>query len=402
MGKSTKTEKVILFMVLSVSIVVSFSNDVFISGLPQIGEYFHTTQASLIISVYFLGLAVAQPLYGPLSDRFGRKPVLLFGLWLMTLSSMVTMLAPSFPLLLVGRFFQALGTCGGLISALAIARDCFKQDELIKATSIIMAMVGISPAIAPLIGSIFLDDFGWRSGFAYPLVLGIFFLILITFFFNESLKVKNLKALKIRHMAHRYFCLLRVPSFLNCSIISGLSYGVLFSYFGLSAKFIIVQFGFSPIEYGVIVCLNAIGILLMAIWAPWLSKRFSLNRIVKVGIIAIAAGGLIMWLTNYSLPNTIYTFMLPMFITTIGVGLIRPTACACAMGSAPRNIIGSTAAMYNFISFVGGALATTLSASLVQQVSGFGVFILTCGIVGMLFAASNSMPYLKTPRRRLA
>ena len=99
----------------------------------------------------------------------------------------------------------------------------------------------------------------------------------------------------------------------------------------------------------------------------------------------IASGGLIMYLLNHYFTNTIYTFMLPMFLTTIGIGMIRPTASAGAMQAAPHKIAGSASAFFNFISFVSSSIATTLTALFISQVAGFGLFIVLVGIAALVY-----------------
>ncbi len=123
-------QRFIFTTILSVCVIVPLSNDIFISGMPAMKQYFAVgDNISWVLSFSLLGLAAAQLFYGPFSDRFGRKPVLLFGLLLYTFASAQVMSTDSFSWLLLGRFIQAMGACSAITSALAIARDRCEQKE---------------------------------------------------------------------------------------------------------------------------------------------------------------------------------------------------------------------------------------------------------------------------------
>ena len=264
----TRSYKFIFLAVLSVCLVPPLSNDIFISGLPAINQHFPGANTALILSIALFGLALAQPFYGPLLDRFGRRPVLLTGLWIYTLASAQVMLTDSFTALLIGRFLQAIGACSAIITVFAIVRDTYQHDQLIKATGLIMAMIGISPTLAPLIGSLLNNVWGWRASFVFLFIIGCLFLGLIQFFFKETLLNKNTSALAWKNILGNYLRLAQQPNFLTYCILSGSSYSILFSYFNLSSLFIIQQMHFGLISYGLIVAVNAIAIITMAKLTP--------------------------------------------------------------------------------------------------------------------------------------
>jgi DHA1 family bicyclomycin/chloramphenicol resistance-like MFS transporter len=184
MIKQTLHHKIIFILVLSVCATVPLTNDIFISGIPEMTRYFLGDDISLVLSASLLGLAIAQIFYGPLLDRFGRKPVLLGGLLLYILASAYVMLAQYFIPLIIGRFLQALGVCSAIVSVLAIVRDTYKKEELIKATGLIMAILGVGPAAAPLIGSFLNHLWGWRASFIFLFLLGLFYFLWILFFMD--------------------------------------------------------------------------------------------------------------------------------------------------------------------------------------------------------------------------
>ena len=394
---NTQWHKFTFIIVLSVCMTVPLTNDIFISGMPAMKKYFVGSDISLVLSTLLLGLAIAQLFYGPLLDRFGRRPVLLAGLILYTLASAVVMTSSSFTLLLVGRFFQAVGICSAITSSLAIARDTYKQEELVRAMSLIMAIMGVGPAAAPLIGSFLNYLWGWRASFEFLFVLGCFYTIWMYFFLEETHLNKNLEALALNKILKNYFTLMKQSKFLRYCIISGFSYGVLFSYINLSPFFIIEKMHFSLISFGAIVAANALPIIITAIFVPKIASKFSVQLITQLGLMFIFIGGVTMWALNGFFTENIYTFVVPIFIIITGIGMIRPTASAGAMQLIQSKVAGSAASFFNLFSFVSGTVAIAISGKLIHHLFSFGIFIALMGAAAIL--AINMLSIIGTAEK---
>lgn len=376
----------IMFLVLSVCIITPFANDVFIASFPEMGRTFNTAHIGLVMTVFMIGLAAAQLFYGPLFDRFGRKPILVIGLVIYTSASLMIVFSTSFHMLLIGRFFQAIGTCSSIVAAMAIARDVYKKEDLVKAMAMIMAIIGICPAIAPLLGSVLQEFFGWHGGFIFLLLLGVFYLLVISFLFKESIQQKNMHATKPKQLYDNYLSLLKIKSFQGYILTSACSYGVLFSYAAASSMLIIGVFHFSVLAFGIIFAVNSLAIVIMSILAPKLNKRFSISQLVLTGAILLVIGAVLTILLNVIFTSNIYTLVLPMWITTLGYAMIRPTASAGAISSAPHHITGSAAALFNFMSFLGGAAATFLLTQFTMTSIHFATFVLVIGLLAIICA----------------
>lgn len=382
--KISKIHRLILTTILSVCVIVPLTNDIFISGIPAMKQVFVGNNISLVLSFSLLGLALGQLFYGPLSDRFGRKPILLTGLVVYILASAQVMTANSFAALLAGRLFQAIGACSATISALAIARDTCEHHELVGATSLIMAIMGVGPALAPLIGSFLNHTWGWRASFEFLFILGCCYFIWVAIFFKETHINKNKDALLFKNIWKNYLHLWQQPQFLRNCLTSGFSYGVLFSYIGLAPFFIIEQLHFSVLSFGIIVAINAIAIIITAAFIPTFVTRYSLQAMTRTGLATIFSGGVMMWLLNIFYAMNIYTLMIPIFFTTIGIGMIRPTASAGAMQHVQRNLAGSAASLFNLISFVSGTIAITFATKFIQNEVNFGLYIGALGGLALL------------------
>lgn len=381
--------KLTFIAILSVCLVVPFSIDIFIPGLPAMSQEFPENNVSLMLSVALLGFAIAQLFYGPLLDRFGRRPILLLGLLIYTLASAEIVLVNSFHLLIIGRFFQAIGACSATIAVFAIARDVCDKEKLVKTTSLLMAMIGISPITAPLLGSLLNNAWGWRASFIFLFGAGCCYTVLILCLLKETLLHKNPTAIGLKNIIVNYTKLIKIPNFMRYCLTGGFSYGILFSYFSLSTLFIIQQLHYSLISYSLLFSCNAVAIIVMAIVTPRIVKKISFQKVMKLGLITIIGAGIIMWLLNYYLTANIYSFVLPMFLTTIGIGMIRPTASAGAMQLSERNNAGSAAALFNFIAFICGSIATTIATQLIHQPASFGVFIVLVGASGLVIVFFN-------------
>ena len=378
--------KFLFFIVLGVCIIPPFNNDVYLSVLPTLAKLFQSQNVAMIMSYGLLGLAISQPLYGPLSDRFGRKPILMVGLVIFTVASAAIIFTNSFSALLIARLIQGIGACSTLISALAIVRDTYDKEDIVRATSMIMAIIGVCPAIGPMLGSFLNHTWGWRASFVFLFALGVFYLVWIGLFFKETHQKGNRQSLAISNIIYNYKTLLKNKRFLSYCMTAALAYSVLFSYINISAYFIMQQMHFSMINYGLILSLNAIAILVTAILAPSLAKRISLETTMLIGTGLITAGGVLLWTINTVFTASIITFMLPIFISTIGIGFIRPTGSSGAMRAANAKISGTAAALFSFLAFSLSAIVVTLSARYILTLNDFGVLIIILGIGSSLFA----------------
>src|SRR5687767_13518524 len=191
--------------------------DMYLPALPAIADDLNTSAASVQVSlaVYFIGIAVGQAFYGPLSDRWGRKPVLYFGLAVFVASSVGCALAADVRALLAFRFVQALGGCAPLVIPRAIVRDYFDQRGSVRMLSVLMLVMGLAPILAPLIGGQLLVNFGWRSVFWVLAAYGVLWFAVVTWWLPESLPVQRRRRQRLREVLATYVRLLRDRRFLG-------------------------------------------------------------------------------------------------------------------------------------------------------------------------------------------
>src|SRR5215469_6012397 len=201
------------------------SIDMYLPSMPLLEKVFGATTAQVQITLvtFLLGYALGQSLYGPITDRFGRKPPLYVSLALFVFSSAACAMSTSVPLLSVFRLLQAIGACGGAVVSRAMVRDLFPPVELRKIFSMLVLVLGVSPLISPFIGGYLLVWFGWKSVFITQASLGALMLIAMHFRLSESLAPENVRPLHMDHVLAAYTHLLRDRTFLGASLVCGFS-----------------------------------------------------------------------------------------------------------------------------------------------------------------------------------
>lgn len=270
---------VITFMVI-ISAFGSFVNDMFSPALPVMKDYFRcsTSTVELGLTMGMVGLAVGQIFLGPMSDKYGRKPILIGSLILFTIAAVVSVFSPTIHFFLVCRLFQGLGASGGYFLARTIPADRYSGRQLARAMALIGAINGFAPASAPVLGGIISDRLGWQAIFVF---LAVFAFLILCFSpkMHESLPPDRRTAGPIWKSFANYGLLLRNRPFMIHTIFKGTALGLLFAYLA-SAPFIMQRhFGYSQTSYGLIIGFNA----LFVVCGSMVALRF---RILKKASLA--------------------------------------------------------------------------------------------------------------------
>lgn len=358
--------KSVLMLMLTVCMLVPFGMDVFLAGLPQIQQVFSVGNVGTMLSAYLLGLALGQLFYGPLYDYFGRKPVLLVGLLIYLIGVVIVLLSPTYKLLLIGRFIQAIGACSAAVAAMAIVRDSFPHKEVAKYIAVVFGIIAVCPVLSPVIGSYLQAHFGWKGSFVLLLVFSVFYLGVTLFLFKESMLEKNKHALHVKKMVGNYVRFMRHREYFCFTMISCFSYAALFSYVSVASLVYIKLLGFGVEAFGWLFLSNTVVILIMNFAAPTLSGKFGLKTVLLLGVALLVLGVALLVVLINTLGFSLLTFMIGILVMLGGVGMIRPTAAAGAMHIFPKKVAGSASALFLFFSFIGGMVCTSVSGYLIS------------------------------------
>jgi MFS transporter, DHA1 family, multidrug resistance protein len=339
--------------------------DTYLPALPRIADDLHTSDAlvQVSLSVYFVGIALGQAFYGPLSDRLGRKPALYLGLVLFILASLGCALAGTVEALIVFRFLQALGGCAPLVVPRAIVRDHFDQRDSVRMLSILMLVMGLAPILSPLVGGQLLGRFGWRSIFWVHAVYGSVWLLAVAIGLHESLDLARRQRQQLGAVLAVYGRLLRDRAFIAHVLVGALIFAGLLAYISGSPFVFIELFHVSPSHFGLYFGVNAIGIMAASQINRWLAHRLDasqiLRRVLPVSLVASVA----LFVNAATGFGGFAGILVPLFVYIAMHGFVMPNTTALAM--APHGAVaGSASALLGSIQFILGALSGTLVGAL--------------------------------------
>ena len=384
----------LLFLLGMLQAFAPVSIDMYLPAMPQMEQVFHTTAAAVQYTMvtFLIGFALGQSLYGPITDRFGRKPPLYVSLALFIVSSAACALAPSIRMMSFFRLLQAIGACGGSVVSRAIVRDLFPPSELRRIFSMLILVVGVSPVIAPMLGSYLLIWFGWQAAFVTQTLIGIACLAGMHFRLPESLPRSARMPLRVDTIVSAYSRLIKDRTFLGASVMCGFSAGGTFAYI-TSAPFVYISlYKVPPAEFGWLFGAAAVGMVTASQINGRMSHRTPLWRVLRnASLVQLAAGLLLLAVVLTS------TGGLPaVFFCVLGYvaaqGFIFPNGSAIAM-MRHGEIAGTASALLGTNQFLIAAIAATFLGLLENPAVPMAIVIATCA------AASTLVNFLTLGRR---
>lgn len=357
-----------IFLLGCMTALSPFSIDMYLSAFPMMAEYFDTTvaQVSVTLSSYFVGLASGQLLYGPLMDRFGRKKPLLLGLFIYILASIACIFSSTVDQLIGLRFIQAVGGCSASVAAFAMVRDLFSPKESAKVLSTLVLILGVSPLLAPTIGSYLATYFGWTSVFV-ALAIGSFILFtVIKLYLPETHKGDVAHVLRPLPILKNYLSILKEPVFYTYALAGAMAFSGLFVYLAASPTIFMEIFKVSEQTYGWIFAFVAAGLIATSQLNVVLIKKFSNEQILIGAISMIVFTSFVFFICAYNGWYNLYSVIGTMFVFLSCMGLSNPNSNALAMAPFGSKA-GSAASMIGFLQMGIGAVASVCVGILKAQ-----------------------------------
>ena len=366
--------------------------DTYLPALPTIARELGASPAAVQVSLamYFIGIALGQAFYGPISDRIGRKPALSFGLTVFVASSVGCALAWSVESLIAFRFLQALGGCAPLVIPRAVVRDHFDERESVQMLSMLMLVMGLAPILGPLVGGQLLVNFGWRSVFWMLTAYGATWFMVVGLFLPESLPRELRRRQPVRVILATYTQLLRDRLYLGYVLTGGFMFAGLLTYITGSPFVFIEIYHVPPERFGLFFGTNAAGIIAASQVNRWLASRMDARRIVRSILPIAMLAGFGMVVSAYTGRGGFAGILVPLFCFITCYGFIMPSTTALAM--APHGAVaGSASALLGTLQFVMGATAGALVGALGNGTAvPFAALIAGCGFGG--FATFRALP----------
>lgn len=334
---------------------------ILIPALPAIAASLAVSAGAvqLTVTLYLLGLAVGQLVYGPLSDRFGRRPVLLSGLTIYAISAIAAAFAPSVDSLIVARVAQALGGCAGLVLGRAIARDNVTGHHAVRKLAILVMAMSLAPALAPLLGAQLAVHFGWRSILYVLAVAGVLMLAAATIALPETHHRRGSRT--ARQYAMSYATLARSPTFVAFAL-GGASGTTSFYAFIAASPFVLMQeLGVSPGTFSAIYVTILTGIAVGAMLAGMLASRLRAQVVLRTGGVLLVGSSTTLAVAYAAGAMSAALVATLMLVYVVGAALTSPYATAGAVEIEPA-YAGAASGLYGFAQMAYGSLATAIIA----------------------------------------
>ncbi len=347
----------LLWLTAGLMMLQPLATDLYLPALPGIAAYFDVGVGTVqwTLSIFIAVFGAWQLVAGPLSDRFGRYPVVVGGLALYCGASLLAMLAPTIEVLIGARALQAAGTCSCLVGARGIVRDLRSPAEGARLFAAASTIMSLAPLAGPVVGAALYLAFGWRSAFAALVALSLLLAAGAVSRLKETNRHRNPHALRLRPMLGTYARIARSPEFRAYALVSAASYGGLFAFISGSSFVLIRVLAISAIAFGVSFAIMVSGYLVGTIACRWLIARRGLQTPVFAGAgLQLAAGGS-MAVAAAAGAHAPAAIVVPMFFYGISHGLIQPSAQAGAMAPFPHNA-GAATALMGFVMMAVAAL----------------------------------------------
>ncbi len=337
-----------------------FCMDMYLPGLPSLAQDLggEAWQVQLTLTACLLGLAGGQIIAGPLSDTFGRRRPLLVGLVIYTIASLMCALAPSVLLLILFRLLQGSAGAAGIVIARAIVRDLFSGAEVARFFAITMAVNGLAPILAPIVGGQVLNFTSWRGVFVILTAIGLVLLVSVGLGLKETLPLERRHSGGVIDTLRTFRHLLANRVFVGYALSSGLAFGCMFAYIAGSPFVLENIYNVSPQLFSLVFASNALGIILTSQFSARLVEKVGSRKLLAFGLASSLTGGLCLLvavLTNVGLIGVLPSF----FLIVSSIGFIAPNATALALAD-QRGVAGSASALLGVLQYVIGALITPI------------------------------------------
>lgn len=367
-----------LFLLAGLAALGALATNIILPAFPQMGAGLAISSAELglLLSSFFVAFAFGQLAVGPLSDRFGRRSLVMGGLAVFAAGSIVCAFADTLSFLVLGRVIQALGACAASVLSRAIARDLFEGEALGRALALTMIAGAAAPGFSPLLGSILSGLFGWRITF---LVVAIFGVVLTLHYLGrvgETLPADRRTPLAPSAVAAAYGRLAVDPRFFFPATSVSLVIGGLYSFFAAAPGVLMNELGLSAFQLGLSFAATVLIVFLAGFLAPRLAHRRGPRAISMIGLLIALAGSIAMF--AFAAMPTFTTFTMAIALYLFGMGLINPLGTAIALNPFGRQA-GLASSLLGFTQMGCAAIGATFASALPFAPSFSLAVVLTAG-----------------------
>jgi DHA1 family bicyclomycin/chloramphenicol resistance-like MFS transporter len=356
----------VIGLLIAMSMIGPLSMHIVVPSVPGLARTFAADPSvvQLTVSLYITGLAVSQLVMGSLSDRFGRRPVLIAGLGLTALSAVAAAFSTGITWLIVTRVLQSFGASSGLVLGRAIIRDLYSRDRAAAMMGWVTMAMAVAPMLSPLAGGLLDTAFGWRSIFIAAAAAGAIVLTWVWLALPETRPEHVSRGGLVQFLQDARF-LLGSRRFLGYALMGALGTAPHYSFLGAGPHIVVEIMGLSSATYGAWFMIVAFGYLVGNFGTARLSARLGVNTVIGVGI-AIMWFGMVLWFAlMFALPQAgPWALFLPQFFLSVGSGFLLPNGIAGAVSVRPQ-AAGTASGLTGFMQQGLGAIMAQLLGSLI-------------------------------------
>lgn len=341
------------------------ATDMYLPALPAIARALDAgaDQVQLTLSLYMAGFAISQLLCGPLSDHYGRKPILLAGFSIFTAASVLCALAPNIETLLLGRFLQSFGGAVGPVLGRAAVRDIYQPLEAGRILSYMATVMALAPALAPIGGGLLLLFYGWDSIFLVLAAWGVIVIALLALALPEPLPATRRQPIRPRVILSNFRMLLGERSFIGYSLSNACAFAGLFAFLS-GSSFVLIEFlGVPPTSYGFYFAVGVAGFMVGSLIGGHFSRRCGIDRLIFAGAVLTTLGGSLMAALAWAELYSVAAIIPPHAVFMAGVGILMPLTMAGALADFPQ-CAGSASSLFGFIQMTSAATVGALVGQL--------------------------------------
>lgn len=389
--KPAMSPATVVFILALLMGIQPVTTDLYLPALPAIAEGFGATmaQAQYTLSALLLAFGVSQLIWGPLSDRFGRKPVLLAGLSLYTFAAVGAAWADSIQLLITWRILQGLSMGAVVMCGRALVRDLYDPLDGARVMSKGLTGLGVLACLSAPLGGFLSGHFSARATLLALAVFGALSLLMVALRFKESLAQKNLYALQANSLLRNWWMILKNPVFLTYSALSSASYCVLFVFLASSSFVFIKLFGFSSSAYGLVMFGMSANYILGTVLCRLLLTRIGMTRTVALAGGFSLLGGTLMGVLALAGIHSFWAVLLPFYVVAVGHGIHQPcgqTGAIVPFGKAAGTASAVNGFLMMLLAFITGAwLSKSYDGSVMPMA--MGVWFWTVCIAAIAWTA---------------
>ena len=337
-----------LFLLAGLAALGALATNIILPAFPRIGAELEISspELGLLLSSFFVAFALGQLVVGPLSDRFGRKPLVLGGLAVFAAGSVICALAGTLPLLVLGRVIQALGACAASVLSRAIARDLFDGEALARALALTMIAMAAAPGFSPLLGSALDGLFGWRTIFLAVAAFGVVLALHYSTRVGETHPADRRASLAASDVASAYGRLGIDPRFLPPAASVSPVIGGLYTFFAAAPAILMDELGLTSFQLGLNFATSVLIVFAAGFLAPRLAHRWGQRTVGMIGLFIALAGSL--FLFAFATAPAFISFTAAIALYLFGMGLINPLGTAIALHPFGRQA-GLASALLGFL-----------------------------------------------------